>query len=215
MQLKFKNAGFYPLLSPVMSTYVDKDIFSAGTFSTKAVMRIDIENYLPVYPSAANNTPVIVHTPSAISAKGTIYINEVLQQLKKEYDFKYIQIHNMPREDALKAIQQCDIMVDQIIIGHHGMAATEAMAYGKPVVCFIKDSMKKNYPDDLPIVSANPDNLYEKLKLLLGNSSLRNELGKKGRAYVEKYHDDKIVAAELIKIYQALVDQHKKKQPKK
>lgn len=63
------------------------------------------------------------------------------------------------------------------------------MAYGKPVVGYIKPSLVGRYPADLPIISANPDNLADVLESLLQSGTLRYEAGRRGRLYVEKHHD--------------------------
>ena len=45
-----------------------------------------------------------------------------------------------------------------------------------------------SYFDECPILSATPENLISVLRELIINPDLRHELGKAGRAYVEKYH---------------------------
>ncbi|HKX82821.1 MAG TPA: hypothetical protein VJL58_01260, partial [Pyrinomonadaceae bacterium] len=69
----------------------------------------------------------------------------------------------------------------------------------------------KDYPADLPIVNADPDTIEGKLEALVQNAALRNELGRKSRAYVEKYHDDQINARELVGIYEEVIDLHRGK----
>jgi glycosyltransferase involved in cell wall biosynthesis len=53
-------------------------------------------------------------------------------------------------------------------------------------------------------MSANPDQIYDTLKELIRNPVLRNVIGKRGRAYVEKYHSLKAVTRKLIQIYDQL-----------
>nr|WP_242637877.1 MULTISPECIES: glycosyltransferase [Bacillaceae] len=79
------------------------------------------------------------------------------------------------------------------------------MALGKPVVTYIRpDLAESSFPSDLPIVNANPDNLFEQVKKLLTNPELRRQYGIKGRRYAEKYHSHDRVADQLIKIYSNL-----------
>ncbi len=108
-------------------------------------------------------------------------------------------------------MKQCDVYIDQLIIGGHGYAALEAMAFGKPVVGYINPVLGKDYPSDLPIFNANPDNIAERLEVLIKDAALRNELGKKGRAYAEKYHDGEKIARELVKIYEEVIRLHRQK----
>ncbi|MDQ3323417.1 MAG: hypothetical protein M3525_13450, partial [Acidobacteriota bacterium] len=93
-------------------------------------------------------------------------------------------------------------------------AAVEAMAFGKPVVCYINPVTGKDYPNDLPIFNANPDNITERLEVFVKDATLRHELGKKGRVYVEKYHDDKKIARELVETYREVIRLHKEKREK-
>jgi len=82
----------------------------------------------------------------------------------------------MPYQQANELLQKCDIFLDQFVLGAHGVAAIEAIAYGKPVLCYIKPSQINLYPPDLPIVNAN----------------------------VEKYHDATILSRELLTLYESL-----------
>ena len=80
----------------------------------------------------------------------------------------------------------------------------EAMAFGKPVVCYITPAMESKHPADLPIVNGNQDNLAGVLAGLLDDGKRRHELGQRGREYVEKYHDARRIAKDLVGIYQQL-----------
>ena len=83
------------------------------------------------------------------------------------------------------------------------------MGFGKPVLCYIHPEIGKDYPTDLPIVNANPDTIKGVLRSLLAEPNLRNEKGKAGRAYVEKYHHD-LKNAELMKeIYAEVIARHR------
>jgi glycosyltransferase involved in cell wall biosynthesis len=78
------------------------------------------------------------------------------------------------------------------------------MALGKPVITYIRPNLLHKLPLDLPIVSANPDNIKEKIQMLLENPSMRRSLGIEGRAFVEKYHAREIVVDKLLAIYTKL-----------
>ena len=77
-------------------------------------------------------------------------------------------------------------------------------AMGKPVICYINENYRKSYPLDLPIVSADINNLSNKLEELIKDGNMRNQLGIKGRKYVERYHDIKVVSRKLLSIYKEL-----------
>jgi glycosyltransferase involved in cell wall biosynthesis len=151
--------------------------------------------------------PLIVHSPTAVVGKGTKYVIAAVDELKKNHDFEFILIKDMSHETSLGLIKRCDIFIDQLISGGYGMAAMEAMSFGKPVICYMKESViKEDMPHDVPIVNANPDNIKVVLEELLNNGTLRNRQGKLGRAYIEKYHDIRITIPVLIEVYKNVIN---------
>jgi glycosyltransferase involved in cell wall biosynthesis len=124
------------------------------------------------------------------------YISKALRA-----DFEYITITGEKHEKVLKILAEADIVLDQFILGAYGVLAIEAMALGKPVVAFISDSNKKQYPDDLPIVNANIDNLAQVIAKLIKSGELRHEIGKRSREYVAKYHSYEAYAKRMMQIY--------------
>ena len=82
------------------------------------------------------------------------------------------------------------------------MAALEAMSFGKPVVCYIMPQIFENgLSQECPIVNANPDTLEEVLIKLITSPSLRNEIGKKSRTFVEQNHDVELLSDQLLSLY--------------
>lgn len=175
-------------------------------FNRVAVIRqaVDLEKFIPIFPSKDCIKPIIVHAPTDSNLKGTEYVIAAIDKLKGEYPLEFILIQGISHEQATSIYKKADIIIDQLLIGSYGIFATEAMALGKPVICYIRDDLKSTYPEDLPIVSANPDNIYEELKILVGNPELRENLGFRGRNYVEKYHDSLLIARQLLDLYISL-----------
>lgn len=162
---------------------------------------IEAARFQPYYP-AENITPLIVHAPTHRAVKGSGYVENAMAQLRKDgIDFDFQLIEGLPHQKAMELYQRATIVIDQLLIGAYGHLSVEAMAMGKPVVCYIRDDLRATYPDSLPIVSANPDTLHAVLKSLLGNPSALRPLGLQGRAYVQQYHDLDQVARKLIQIY--------------
>ena len=54
------------------------------------------------------------------------------------------------------------------------------------------------------MVSPNPGNIYENLKMLINSPELIKELGLKSRKYVEEVHDTRHTSRELKKLYESL-----------
>lgn len=171
----------------------------------KNIFILRISRELNLYPYSSqqsnNSKPIIVHAPTNTEIKGTKYIVKAIKELSNKYDFQFTLVQNMSHEEARKIYEKADIVIDQIILGSYGGVAVEAMSMGKPVISWISDFMRKRYPNELPIISANPDNIKEKIETLLSDKDMRIKLGKQGREYVEKYHDANRAVENLLKIY--------------
>ncbi|MEM4202665.1 MAG: glycosyltransferase [Candidatus Methanomethylicaceae archaeon] len=208
VQERFARYGFECLIpGPELVAYVQRDLFPS-LFRTEA--RLILSEFEPKYPDPTLCKPVVVHTPSRLMAKGTPSVLRAIEQLKAQYDFEFKIIHGVPHDEALAMVRDCDIMLDQFVSGSFGVAALEAMALGKPVVCYIKPSLIPQLPSDCPIVNANQDNLVEVLGSLLEDGQRRHELGREGRAYVEKYHDAHQIARQLVTVYQELIEKNQR-----
>jgi glycosyltransferase involved in cell wall biosynthesis len=96
-----------------------------------------------------------------------------------------------------------DIIIDQLMMGSHGAFACEAMALGKPVICYILDELLSTYPPGFPIINANPGTIVEVLEEIICSPEKRYEIGKKSRKYAEEVHDIRVVAKKLLAIYNA------------
>jgi glycosyltransferase involved in cell wall biosynthesis len=194
------------------SSNTDEVIFSDNTFDIflkpyfKKIhvvrQRVDTASFTPSYPNPETKIPKVVHAPSNNTIKGTIYVEMAVEALKaKKIPFEYIRVQGLKNEEAIKVYAEADIIIDQLILGAHGIFACEGMALGKPVICYIQESLVSTYPDGFPIVNANPDTIESVLEELILSPQKRYEIGKQGRAYVEEIHDIKVVAKRLEKIY--------------
>jgi D-inositol-3-phosphate glycosyltransferase len=92
-----------------------------------------------------------------------------------------------------------------------GMVALEAMACGTPVIAsevgglgFLVQNGKTGYT----IPNGDPEVLCDKLSTLLNDPSLRETMGGRAAEYAQSYTWDKI-AAQIVKVYQALLNKNK------
>jgi len=79
-------------------------------------------------------------------------------------------------------------------LGSIGQIAWETMSCEKPLIAFIYDDLYvKLYGGNPPILNCkNDDVVYRSLKQLYESESLREEIGRKGREWVVKYHNREI-----------------------
>mgnify|MGYP002630276036 CR=1 FL=1 len=157
-----------------------------------------------------NGRPLIVHGPSNKEIKGTSFVLKACEELRDEgliFDLKLV--HGVSHAEAVSWYKKADAIIDQLHIGAYGVLAVEAMALGKPVLCYIRDDLYSKRYGEMPIINCNPLNIKEKIRYVIKDYEFRKEFSVKGRAFVEKYHDVNVVAPRLKEIYENTMRNHK------
>lgn len=208
-QKHFAELGWIPMEFISMGHYIDRKLFPKSYITH---LMIGAQDLVPKFPDRNNKIPWIMHAPSHRGTKGSKYIIAALEELQNKHAIKFTLIENLKRFDCLELISQCDVFIDQIIIGSYGAAATEAMALGKPVVCYLNPIISAGYSPELPIWSANPDDITQRLEELIINPVLRHELGIKSRAYVDSIHNDDKNAKDQLRIYEEIRNEFNSRQ---
>jgi len=167
---------------------------------------IDLNQGKCIFPDINTKKPIVMHLPTHPFAKGTIHIQAAVDRLKSEgLDFEFRQLEsNFTQSQVRELLSEVDIYVDEILCGSYGLTAIESMSCGKPTIVYIREDLLEKYPADLPLVNANPDTIYMKLKELIEDAKLRNEIGQKSRKYVEKYHSLEVIGPQLLEIYKEI-----------
>lgn len=192
----------------VCATEPEMAMIAGEYFDNVEIFRQPVElKYFPFCPpSEIKDIPLLLHVPTNPEIKGTEYIVRAVKNLQqKGLKFDFRMVRQLTQSDFYQLLSQCDVYVDELRCGGHGMTAVEAMAMGKPTISYIRDDLVKKYPAELPLVNANPDTIEEVLERLILDARLRSEIGIASRKYVEKYHDAKVVMQDLAKIYLRLL----------
>ena len=151
---------------------------------------------------AKNKKIRIAHAPTSQALKGTRYLKQAIEELKRKgHDIELVLIENMDHDKIREVVQSVDLTVDQLLIGAYGIFSAEMMALGKPVICYLRDDIRKMYPADLPIISAHPGNLAAVLEKTIKQRKEWPKLGQQGRAYAENVHDVTKITKKLMEYY--------------
>lgn len=161
---------------------------------------------------------LLLHAPSDRAVKGTAYVIDAVERLRSEgVPVELLLIENMTHNEARRAYERADLLVDQLLAGWYGGLAVELMALGKPVVCYLREDDLRFLPPEmraeLPIINATSDTLYNTLRTWA--TTRRDEiaeLGRKSRAYVERWHDPLKIAARLKTDYESTLKSRARKQ---
>lgn len=146
---------------------------------------------------------LVVHAPTNRLIKGTRYVQAAFEALEPRFPgVRFLIAEKLPWKDLVALLAQADVVVDQLFMGWYGMVAVEAMALGKPVLCFIRPDFEPQL-HDCPIVRCTREDLVESLSRILAGDE-RGAIGERGRAYVEREHAAPVIATRLVELYRGL-----------
>lgn len=171
---------------------------------------VDPDAWIPSYREPGEVVRV-VHAPTRRGVKGTQYVIDAVERLQAENVPLTLElIEGLTHAEAQRLYEGADIVVDQLLAGWYGGFAVEAMALGKPVISYLRDDDLARVPAemrvDLPVISATPDTIADVLRRLATSERLLlHELGRRGRAYVERWHDPRTVAARVKGVYEEIM----------
>ena len=163
-------------------------------------------------PKKKSKIVTIVHSTNHSVFKGTRFIMKVVEKLqKKGFPIKLIFIKGKSLETCQKLYRKADIVITDVITGWYGFTACEAMALGRPVICYLREDLARanNLVQNIPIISANPDNLEKAIIKLSKDYGLRKKLAKDGQNFVLRYHSLNRLAEIKTIIYQRIWDNQK------
>ncbi len=173
---------------------------------------VDPREWQPVStPSDPSQPLVVLHAPSHRGVKGTRYVLEAVERLRSEgVALELILVEKMQHREAQRLYERADMLIDQLLAGWYGALAVELMALGKPVIAYLReddlDFLPPQMRAELPVINAAPNTLYDVLKTwTTTRRSELSEVGRRSRAYVERWHDPLRIAARLKSDYEAVI----------
>jgi hypothetical protein len=144
---------------------------------------------------------VVAHAPTDRDVKGTRHVVEAIEALRAEgAPVRLDLLEGLPRAAVRRRVLAASVVVDQLLMGWYGGFAVEGMSLGRPVLSSIRDVEQGDNPfgAELPIVRSSPATIVRDLRVLVEDASLRKELGVAGRRFVERRHDPRSVARQVL-----------------
>jgi glycosyltransferase involved in cell wall biosynthesis len=170
---------------------------------------VDVEEWKPApRPARRGEAVKVFHAPNHREIKGTRFLIQACDELKAEgVPIELEVVEGVPNQRLRELMSECEIIADQFIVGWYAMFAIEAMALGKPVLCYLRPDLLDLYTlysfaGELPLVDTHPLQIKERLRELVENPELRAELGERGRRYVEKHHSLEAAGQNFDEIFQ-------------
>jgi glycosyltransferase involved in cell wall biosynthesis len=166
---------------------------------------LDLERWAPEPASTAAGSGegmTVLHAPTNRLIKGTSHVMDAAREASAENpEIRFELAEHVAWEDLRERMRAADVIVDQMFLGWYGLVAVEAMALGKPVLGYIRPDFEP-LTGDLPLIRVDSNEaLTRELVALAADAEGRQELGRAGRAYVEKTHAAGVIARRLIESY--------------
>ena len=172
---------------------------------------IDMSRWQPSMSPARSRRErvVVLHAPNHREIKGTRFLIRACEELAAEgVPLQLELLEGVPNTMIHERMAEADIVADQFIIGWYAMFAIEAMSMGKPVLCYLRPDLLELHSlyataRDCPLVNTPPLRIKEVLRELVADPELREELGRRGREYVEANHSLEAVGAMFDSIFRS------------
>lgn len=154
-----------------------------------------------------NQLPRVAHYPHYKNYGADLhpdYYSVALGLLESEGKCEVVEILGIDYRNALQKLANCDIVVGKILpnVGWFGRFELEAMALGKPVICYLSNQLYQKYTP--PVSRTTKDTLYEDLLALITDSYEQQRLSRAGLQYVKEKHDVYKLARELDEYYERM-----------
>jgi len=147
---------------------------------------------------------VVVHAPTDVDIKGTAFVISAVEELRSSgLAVRLELVEAATRAQVLDRIRAGHVLVDQLLLGWYGALAVEAMAIGRPVLCYVREDEPDDNPfgTELPIVRTSPEILAADLRRLVTDANLRRSLGEDGRSFAAARHDPRAIARAILGDY--------------
>jgi hypothetical protein len=162
---------------------------------------IDTNEVVPVQHE--NNKVKIAHATRSRFNKGSDYIIEVVKRLEQKYPVELVLMENISHKEVMEIKSTCEIYIDQIADKGgwgYGMSSVESLSQGLATCTYLNEKYLEFIPEH-GFVNVNYENLEQELIKLISDKAYRYEMAKKGREWVVKVHDIKVVMDSLYNYY--------------
>ncbi|MEC1714815.1 glycosyltransferase family protein [Schinkia azotoformans] len=187
--------------TPDLLEFVDRSVLLPQVVNFELIEKVGNESIKE--RSWDEETLVIAHAPTNRLIKGTSYLIDSVEELKKiGYKIELLLIENMSHEEAIRNYRRADIAVDQLLAGAYGQVSAELMALGVPTIAYLREDLIDKYPEVPPLINANPFTIKEKIMEVYENRDMLKPYKKNSKYYAYNIHHPTQIALKSLEYYQ-------------
>lgn len=175
------------------------------SFTARIPLPVDVDA-IPFSPAKAKTRIKIAHTPTRRGFKGTEVVNQAIALLSQaRNDFEFISIEGLNYGDYLLAMNDVDVVIDQVYSQSPGMNALEMAAAGKIVLtgATAKGKSYFDFMENFPGINAEPEPklLCDTLSRIIDNKRDFPVLAEQSRLYIKTNHSCPDVAQKFLRLW--------------
>ncbi|MBF91660.1 MAG: hypothetical protein CMP34_02495 [Rickettsiales bacterium] len=149
----------------------------------------------------------IIHASNQPIIEGTNQIIKVINQLKNEgFLIDFIYLKDKKFDEVINELKSCHLSIGKLRMGDYANFQVESMSLGIPTITFVRNNIiKKNpYISESGLFISNLSRLKDTLKFILQNKEILNQRSKMVKKFVNKYHNNTVIAKKLKSVYMDL-----------
>ncbi|SDU86563.1 hypothetical protein [Jiangella alkaliphila] len=158
---------------------------------------VGVDEFATDNPVLERPKPVVLHAPSNSALKGTSFIDPALQSLHDDGLIEYRRASGLPHAELVELVKDCDIVVDQAVLGLYGVFAAESMAAGRVTLAHVAPHVRARVPVELPIVEITPPTVRDVIAEIVRQRDEAIKTAHAGVEFARMYHDGRMAARAL------------------
>lgn len=146
------------------------------------------------------------------NTKGLPEVVRQMENLQKIIDFNFRLVTNTPYEQCQKLKQQSDIVIGDTTSGSYHLTDLEGLSQGKPVFSYLDSRTQLTLTNllgcsDLPFVNSRLEEIDLPMCEMIGNETLRKEIGIFSRQWIEKYYRPENLVKYFLDAYEKVLNE--------
>lgn len=145
------------------------------------------------------------------NTKGLPETRAVMREVAKRTGCRINIVTDSPLPDLMKMKRRARILIDELVTGSYHLSGLEGLCLGRPVLAYLDSRTERvlrevSGADECPFVNVHLDGAATLLESLLEDRDRSEELGRAGRAWIERHWSARSLVQHFVSTYEDLLE---------